>query len=404
MRILAVGSMYPPHHKGGYELVWQGAMRRARAAGHEVRVVASDYRDPDVSEEDDPDVHRTLESYWSWEDYDFRRLNPLQRLRLERSNAAEFRRQLREFRPDVVTWWQMDGMSLALIEQARRSGLPSVLVVHDDWLVFAQLADRWHRLWIGRPRILARAAEVLTGISTRFRPEAADRVLFNSRFMRRRAEEQGIRLENAAVLSPGIDPRFRQPEPAAEAEWSWRMLCVGRIDRHKGVDTALAALPELPPQATLIIAGSGDESYLADLHAQVERLGVGDRVTFAGFVSGDSLPELFTVADVVVFPVRWEEPWGLVPLEAMGMGRPVVSTGRGGSVEYLRDGANALVFDVDDARSLANCVRRLGADPALRRQLRARGLETAAEHTAEAFEARIVDELELALWQTGARS
>src|SRR5437762_13678290 len=99
--------MYPPHHLGGYEVVWQGAMRRARESGHEVRVLASDHREPGVTGEDDPDVHRALEWYWSWEDYSERCLTPMQKLRLERANAQTLDQHLREFEPDVVTWWPM---------------------------------------------------------------------------------------------------------------------------------------------------------------------------------------------------------------------------------------------------------------------------------------------------------
>ena len=66
--------------------------------------------------------------------------------------------------------------------------------------------------------------------------------------------------------------------------------------------------------------------------------GLADRVLFSGMVGREELISLYGRADAVVFPVRWNEPWGLVPLEAMARGRPVVATGRGGSGEYLVDG------------------------------------------------------------------
>ena len=87
----------------------------------------------------------------------------------------------------------------------------------------------------------------------------------------------------------------------------------------------------------------------------------------------------------MVFPVRWEEPWGLVPLEAMAKGRPVLATGRGGSAEYLRDGENCLLFEADDSSALARALHRLASDPALRARLRAGGLETAPRHTEALF-------------------
>src|SRR5438067_1084134 len=86
IRILAVGNMYPPQHAGGYERAWQQAMEHARALGHDVRVLTSNYREDPHRPEDDPDVHRTLRWYWDLERYEFPRLTPAQRLALERAN------------------------------------------------------------------------------------------------------------------------------------------------------------------------------------------------------------------------------------------------------------------------------------------------------------------------------
>ncbi len=89
-------------------------------------------------------------------------------------------------------------------------------------------------------------------------------------------------------------------------------------------------------------------------------------------------------SDVLLFPGRWEEPWGLVPLEAMACGCPVVATGRGGSREYLEDGYNCLLVP-GQPEALARAVRRLSDDPALRERLRAGGLATAPRYTEDAF-------------------
>ena len=97
------------------------------------------------------------------------------------------------------------------------------------------------------------------------------------------------------------------------------------------------------------------------------------------------LLDAYATADAVVFPVRWSEPWGLVPLEAMARGRPVVASGRGGSSEYLRDGENCLLMNPDEPGSLASALRRLAAGPALRARLRTGGLATAPLHTEQVF-------------------
>jgi glycogen(starch) synthase len=392
VRVLAVGNMYPPHHQGGYELVWRAAMRRARERGHEVRVICTDHREPGVAGESDPDVHRELEWYWSYADHEWRRLSPLARLRMERRNNAILDRHLAEFRPDVVSFWSMGAMSLSLVERGASGEVPSVLVVHDDWLVYGPRRDAWMRLWSGRRRPAAGVAAALTRLPTSFGTHRRERVLANSEFVLANARRAGYRLDDAGVISPGVDARYLDAAPARD--WGWRLACVGRLDRQKGIDVAIDALAQLPDDASLVVAGSGDREYEAELRAGAERRGVGGRVEFTGQVGAGELPGIYAAADAVVFPVRWDEPFGLVPLEAMGVGRPVVATARGGAASYLRDGENALVVPVDDSAALAAAVRRLGEDGELRASLREGGLATAAVHTSERFEERIVDELE----------
>ena len=111
------------------------------------------------------------------------------------------------------------------------------------------------------------------------------------------------------------------------------------------------------------------------------------------------LPAVYEGADVVLFPVRWEEPWGLVPLEAMGLGRPVIATGRGGSGEYLRDGENCLLVAPGDPAAIAGAVRRLADDHGLVERLREGGFRTAAKHTETIFNQAVLEALALACRQ-----
>ena len=387
-RILAIGNMYPPHHAGGYELMWQAAMRQAAGAGHRVRILTTDYRADAGRPEDDADVHRTLRWYWDLDRYEFPDLTLAGRLAVERHNRGELRRHLREFDPDVVSFWSMGCMSLSLVEQVRRMGIPAAFVVHDDWLVYGRQHDQWIRLWRGRRRLLAPVARRITGLPTAVRLDG--NFVFNSRYTLERARRVGVDAP-ATVVYPGVDERFLAP--CDGQPWRWRLAYVGRIDRQKGIDTAVRALARLPASATLAVWGTGDDRYVAELRELAARLGVGDRVRFKGFASAAELPSVYARADTVVFPVRWEEPFGLVPLEAMGVGRPVISTARGGTAEFLRAGENALVFAVDDDVGLADCVHRLADDPSLRERLREAGALTAAQYTVERFARLTVEEI-----------
>ncbi len=387
MRVLTVGNMYPPHHLGGYELVWRSAVEHLRAAGHETSVLTTTHRRAGVEDADPPHVHRDLR--WWWRDHDWPRFTLRQRLAVERHNARVLAARLAADRPEVVAWWSMGGMSLTLVERVRRAGIPAVGLVHDEWMLYGPRVDAWLRTWTGPRRgRLASAAQRVTGVPTAADLGGAARWLFVSEHVRRRTVGGGLDLPRTGIAHSGIDAALLG-DPAPEREWGWRLLSVGRIDARKGIDTAVSALAELPEEATLTVVGEGDDDVLGDLRALARRIGVADRVTFTGFREGPALNAAYADADVVLFPVRWEEPWGLVPLEAMARGRPVVASGRGGSAEYLRDGENCLIAAADDPPALAEAVRRLAADGALRSRLRAGGLATAPRHTDAAFNRQV---------------
>lgn len=396
MRILSIGNMYPPHDLGGgYELTWQSSVEHLRGRGHAVRVLTTDYRVAGLDGHQEGDVHRELRSYWR--DHEFPKMSLRERIDHERHNAAVLERHLDEHAPDVVSWWGMGAMSLGLVERVRRAGIPAVGVVGDEWMVWGPRADGWIRPQRGRRR-LAALAERLTGLPGRVDLGTAATWLFNSARTRDASAAAGWTFADARVVHPGIDESLFRPSPARD--WAWRLLYVGRMDDRKGVHVAVDALARLPDEATLMLQGSGDEGYVRSLRERIDALGLGERVSWPARPR-TKLGELYAEADAVLFPVQWQEPWGLVPLEAMAVGRPVVATGTGGSAEYLRDGENSLVYEPRDSpQALAGAVTRLASDPALRARLREAGFETAARFTSRGYDEAIAAAIEAAARET----
>jgi glycosyltransferase involved in cell wall biosynthesis len=376
VRVLTVGNTYPPHHTGGYELVWRAAVEHVRAAGHEVRVLTTTHRE-ETSEPDGPDVHRELE--WYWRDHEIVDPGWLGSLRIERHNQNVLKRHLADLKPDVVAFWSMGALSLGMLEHVRRRAIPAVAFVHDDWLIYGQQVDGWYR------RVRGRGAKL--GLAARY--------VFVSESTRQRARAAGISLANTTVAHSGVDPVFLQPVPP-DPVWGWRLLVAGRLDPRKGIDTAITALAQLPQHAQLLVAGGGDQSELARLESLATELGVAPRVRFTGPLDRQTLAAAYAASDAVVFPVAWDEPWGLVPLEAMGVGRPVVATGKGGSAEYLVDEENCLLFEAGDAAGLAAAITDLSSDAPLREHLTTNGFTTAAAHTQQAFNEAALAELQQA--------
>ena len=136
-----------------------------------------------------------------------------------------------------------------------------------------------------------------------------------------------------------------------------RLLCLGRLVKEKGMDVALSALPRILarfPQARLIIAGDGRERPALD--QQARSLGVQDSVDFLGWVPPHHVSELMNTASVVVVPSQWEEPFGLVVLEAALMARPVVATRVGGIPEIVEDHVTGLLIEKNAPDSLSEAV------------------------------------------------
>jgi glycosyltransferase involved in cell wall biosynthesis len=154
---------------------------------------------------------------------------------------------------------------------------------------------------------------------------------------------------------------------------------VGRLVERKGLDDAITALAELP-DAELLIAGGppcddlDDDTDARRLLATAQAHGVSERVKLLGRVSRSDLPALIRSSDAVIC-VPWYEPFGIVPLEAMACGVPVVASTVGGLVDTVVDGVTGIHVPPRDPPRLASALRRLLADPRLMSSLGAAGVQ-----------------------------
>ncbi|MDN5294346.1 MAG: hypothetical protein PWQ31_1651 [Eubacteriales bacterium] len=154
---------------------------------------------------------------------------------------------------------------------------------------------------------------------------------------------------------------------------------VGRLVQEKGVHLLIEAAPRILavyPGTRFLIAGQGPrEEYLK--HLTFSR-GLGDRFLFLGYVEDRVRDLLYRVADVAVFPSLYE-PFGIVALEAMALGTPVVVSDTGGFAEIVNHGVNGMKFYNGSAQSLADNVLTVLGSAELRERLRAEGLKTVRE-------------------------
>jgi D-inositol-3-phosphate glycosyltransferase len=180
------------------------------------------------------------------------------------------------------------------------------------------------------------------------------------------------------VVPCGVDLRHFQPSgPVAPRRGLRRVLVVGRLVERKGIGNVIAALSAVP-DAEIVVAGGADAAHLATdadavrLAAVARRHGVADRVDLRGRVGRDELPALIRSADLVVC-APWYEPFGIVPLEAMACGRPVLATAVGGLVDTVVDGVTGRHVPPRRPDLLANAMREMLDDPARGRAMGAAG-------------------------------
>jgi len=168
------------------------------------------------------------------------------------------------------------------------------------------------------------------------------------------------------------------------------LLFVGHLRYYKGLDYLLRAMAELRG-ARLAIVGSGPEEK--SLRGLARKLNIADRVEFAGEVADEALPAYFAACDILVLPSsERSEAFGVVQLEAMAAGKPVVSTELGTGTSFVNvNNETGFVVPARDHRALADALARLIADPGLRARMGAAGrVRVQREFTLEKMVERVM--------------
>lgn len=263
------------------------------------------------------------------------------------------------------------------------------------------------KLRLGKPLVWAIHGGPAFGTLSSFAAGVADHVMLIShaagKAMPPRARRRAA--SKTVVNYMGIDHSRYEARTPLEARLATRrrfglpedavlITTAGSISRRKGYDTLLTALEQVSAEGHnvhLAVAGEmapgGDAEYVAGLHRHVAEKNL--PVTFLGWL--DDLPELLAASDIFALVSR-EEGLGIVTLEAMATSLPVIVTYAGGSEETVVDGESGMIIHPDDPATLADRLRTLIGDPALRARLGERARRRCGEVFSEsAYKARFFD-------------
>jgi D-inositol-3-phosphate glycosyltransferase len=212
-------------------------------------------------------------------------------------------------------------------------------------------------------------------------------------------------IRKIVVIPPGVDISRFYPIPMDEAkEFIGVPICdrmlfyVGRIEPLKGIDTLIQAIALMHRQnvcvCLAVIGGDPDNSpetqnvEMERLKAMRQEAGLTDLVAFLGKRDQDTLPYYYSAAEAVVVPSHYES-FGMVALEAMACGTPVVASQVGGLAFLVQDGITGFTVPVDDPQALADRLTTLINDPALRHKLGRQATAMAQEYAWEEIASRI---------------
>ena len=274
----------------------------------------------------------------------------------------------RRFRPDLI-YERYNLYYLAGTLVARRKGIPLFLEVNSPLV-----EERSRHGGLGLPRLARWAA--------RFVWRSADRVLAVTGVLKATIAAAGVPQERIEVVPNGIDPaRFADLPQRPVAADKVVLGFVGFVREWHGLDTVIAAMAE-DPATSLDLVVVGDGPAVPALRQEAAELGVADRVHIVGLVAHDAIPELVAGFDIALQPrvVAYASPLKL--FEYMAAGKAIVAPDQPNIREVLVDGVTALLFDPAAPDSMWTAIRRLAADPPLRRHL---GAAASAEVTRRAY-------------------
>jgi glycosyltransferase involved in cell wall biosynthesis len=398
LRILICSSFFPPYYLGGAELIAYKQAKILQQMGHDVRVFSGRlggrwFRTHRVTRENGPfhitrvslSAHDISGTSWDFNSPDIRR---------------EFGRTLDNFRPDVVHFHNIVGLSLGMIDECYRRRIPTVMTLHDYWGICfkntllknsGNICKQGGLACLDCREMLAGRLPLPSPVRNAhilFALRQVDRLIAPSRYLAAQYAANGIPNDRITVIHNGIDAENFAPGQRSQAKLT--LGFIGHLGKHKGLDVLLHALTLIDAGAVrLLVAGAGEDAER--LQTFCHERGLDPYVTFCGRVENRRIATLYRQIDVLVVPSVWPENSPVTITEAMASGIPVIASDVGGIGELVEDGATGYLIPLHDSLAIAERIGRFLARPELLKTMGERALAKIQAYRMRQQVERIVD-------------
>ena len=376
LRILVISNLYPPQVLGGYERSIADFSRLLQHRGHEVLVLTSDasqYSASHISQYADPTVDRCLTLMAEWSATGTQWLEHDRVMILNQQNQHTLQQQIQAFQPHICLAGNLGGLQVKT----------EILEV----LLGAQIPVA-HYVMNGSP-----------GYAWELTPQRSTFCFLTcSNWLTRKLASSNYPTHSTRTIYPGADVEaFYQAELPPRDRL--RIAYASLVAPYKGTDVLIEALSLLHDagvefEAT-IAGGTFVPEFAEALKEFVAAEGMQSKVQFTGVLSRQELMELYKTHNVLAFPSRFEEPFGISQIEAMAAGLTLVTSGTGGAGEIVAvSGQDGLLFESENPLDLADVLAALPADPERWGTIAANGQQRALT---EFSQTKAVEQLEQAL-------
>lgn len=369
MQILLISPFYPPFHSGGYELRCHDIMRVLEKRGHIIRVISNLLPTEEFSEsQESNEIFRVLHLKSQTHSVFRQVINDLKDMHF-------IRRQIRDFKPDLVYLSHMGDLSNAIIPYLSCQNLP---FLYDEG--GTGLMRTFHILKRGLyfydnnkdSRLKVQGKKIFTNLIGRFSfgflktnttwPDKMH-ILVNSHATMDYAKAHGVPARNFRVIHSGIDLHRFPMTDRKGLNNNLKILVPGRIVPIKGTIDAVYLLKELLDHKIsvelLIVGKVVDDVYYEELQLLITKLDVAQSVEFISMIDQENLAQLYQQSDFCFFPSRQIYGLSRVPLEAMASGALVISYGGESSGEVIQHYQTGLLVEAGNITEAANWIVKL---------------------------------------------